>query len=131
MTPCSVATRLFLAIWLLATSTAPSPAADWGPFVEEIVSHLALEMTKEAANRLVERLARADPTPTLQLSDQQLEQMIKDKISAQLAECVRRARLLDEYDPARPYPSPKLPLGWYEHELDAYRKDCAQFAKAN
>jgi hypothetical protein len=131
MTPRSAATRIVLAACLLATAAAAGPTAEWGPFVEEIVSHLALEMTREAADRLVERLSRTERTPVLQLNDQQIQQMMKEKIDSELAECVRRAQVLDEYDPARPYPSLKLPAGWYEHELDAYRKDCARFAKAD
>jgi hypothetical protein len=113
----------------LALFVFPSRAADWGPFVEKVLEHLALHMSKEAAERIVESVTQGHKIPVLQLTDQDMKKLIGDYV----AKCAQRAKWLDDNNPQFQTSfgnNPVLSLE-YARAYSTYRDECGQGPKAN
>jgi hypothetical protein len=113
-------------VCFLMLSTPPARAAEWGPFVEAVWDHLVAHMSKEAASAIVERVTRGQKTPTLQLTSEQIKQLEAHDLQNYVANCLWRAKWLDDNDPR---PTMVGPI--FERELASYRAECGQGPKAN
>ena len=125
--PVSLAARCML-VFALSMTSSSARAADWGPFVAEMLEHLATHIGMSAAEHVVEQLTQHDKMPTLQLSDEELTRKINEKIES----CVRRAQQLDDQDPQRRALLGKPPLligPAYAEERASFQSECGSIFK--